>query len=104
ACSDYRRQVVGIDVALHVHVDAGLERQRTSHRGALGYTVRLQLFHRRPVADHEAAETPLVPQYRAEQPVIGGAWHATDLIEGRHDAPHARRDRGMEGRQVNLTE
>ncbi|MNM77398.1 hypothetical protein D3C81_892500 [compost metagenome] len=91
-----RRQMVAVEVVVHVHVDAGLDRQL--HRLALagGDAVLDQLLHRAVVAQGQALVAPLLAQQVLQQPLVGAGRHAVDAVQ-RH---HHRAGAGFDGRAV----
>src|SRR5207249_5507981 len=102
ARADQGGEILEVDAAHHVHVDAGFECDLPRVGARAGDAVVPQLFDAGPVAHHEPGELPLVAQQRGHKPAVGVARDAADLVEGGHDAAGARLDCGVVRRQVDL--
>src|SRR5207247_109840 len=95
-------EVLDVNPAHHVHVDAGLECDLPRVGARPRDAVVPQLFDAGPVAHDEPGELPLVAQQRGHEPAVRVAGDAADLVEGRHDAAGARVHRRPVRRQVDL--
>ena len=93
---------VGIDTALHVHVDTRHERAPPGLCLRARDAVLNQFRDRRPVTHYESLESPLVAQHRAGEPGVPGGWHAGDVVERGHKTGDAGVDGRLERRQVDL--
>ena len=96
AGADLRGDDVAVEVAFHVHVDAGFE-GLAGHRGAVADGVVLELGYGAPVGDDEAVEAPLFAEDLGEDERVGGCRNSVDGVEGAHQGGRARFDRGMVG-------
>ena len=96
------REGVEIDLAHHVHVDPGVERQPARLARRPGDAVRHELGDRGPIAHHETGKLPFATEQRGHEPAVGGARNAGDLVERRHDAAGAGVHPGTVGREIDL--
>ena len=101
---DQSREIVHVDAAHHVHIDAGLEGELPRFGARARDAVIAELVDRRPVAHHEAPEAPLAAEHRGHEPGAGGARDPADLVEGRHDATGACVQGGVVRRQVHFAQ
>ena len=102
AVLDERFERGGVDVADHVDVRTGLDRQPGGlafvHRDAVGE----EFAYRVPVRDHDALETPRPLEEVTKQLPVGPDRYPLEVREGGHDRPHASLDCGLERREVTF--
>src|SRR5690606_35151059 len=73
-------------LANHIHVDTGLERP-CGNLLQIAQTMINQFIDGGVIRYHKTTEAPLVTEYIRHQPLIGGGWHAIDVVERRHYTP-----------------
>mmetsp|Transcript_77448 Transcript_77448/g.121941 ORF Transcript_77448/g.121941 Transcript_77448/m.121941 type:complete len:359 (-) Transcript_77448:2-1078(-) len=101
---DQVREMFHIQSALHAHVHASGERQARRVPSVRREAVVDQLLVRGVVRDHEAFEPPLFAKDISHKPPVPRGRHAGDVVEGAHERQRARLQRGLEGRQVDVTQ
>ncbi len=69
-----------------------------------GEAVGDQAAHGVGVADHEAVETPLLPEHLGEQPAVAGGGHPVEVHVRRHHVAGSGGQRRLERREVHVPE
>jgi hypothetical protein len=103
-CADLVGEVVDVEAAHHVHVDAGEECLAGGLRVVRRDAVGEQFVDAGPVRGHDAVEAPLVAKHAREQARIRHRGQAVHHVEGRHHGFRARIHRGLEGREVEVAQ
>jgi len=100
--TDDRWQIGAVDLAHHVDVDPGRQRQSARRRAVGGDAVIDQLSDSRPIADDDAIEAPFSTEHVGDEPLVRVRGHAGDLVERRHECRRAGAHCGVKGRQVHV--
>ena len=90
--------------ALHVHIDAGIERLFASLFEILGVTMRDHLVDGGVVGDDKAIEAPFIAQDVGKQEFAAAGWHAVVFVERRHEGGDPFIDCGLERREVDIAQ
>ena len=93
-----------IEVADHVHIDAGKKRFAGSGRAVNGDTVRHHLCDGIPIAYNKTPEAPFLPQNLLQGKWIRRRWNSVQRIECAHERAGSGFFRCMKGWQIKLTQ
>ena len=93
-----------VEVAFHIHIDAGGEGLAGGGGAVGGDGVVEKLGDGAPVGDDEAVKAPLVAQDIGEGVVVGGGGDAVDGVEAGHESGGTGIDGGFVGWQPGLAE
>src|SRR5450631_4341198 len=99
---NFRRQILHVSAAGHVHIEPSGERLRGCVLTVAGIAVSDETVNGVGVADDETFEVPRVTQDVAKQPAITGGGDVVEIHVGAHEGRYAGIGGGFEGRQVGI--
>src|SRR5713101_3961141 len=95
-------QILMVETAGHVHVDAGQKRLARRSGTVVGNAVCHEFGNGGPIAINESLETPLLPEDLLQSERICGSGDSVQRIERGHDGGRARIHGRVEWRQIKL--